>query len=314
MNKPLSALGLLGLLLVLILAPMGAIADTSEQATITTYTIPFWFEVHGNATVANGTTGNIILPMPYKVSPANAYLEYNITDANGTQLSDVSNIKLTVTINNETQLTTVLLSSGSPASATVPLSMSGVSTVDNVTVSVDNPLSSSIIAHVTLIVLDNAEFKVSVSPQTVKAVPGGTAQLTMTVTQTGGPEGTIHFTADNPCCVTTTFTPVQVTTYNGKSSSTTVTINVGKDARSGKYTITLKGDFSPGIHYNQPMAANTTYTFAEVALPIAVEAAGAGLAGFSLGALAGASIGYWAAAIGIIFLFVVLVMVLIARR
>ena len=102
-------------------------ASASEpHAVVTVYTIPFWFTVSGNKTVPAGGNATVVLPMPYRVSPDKAAIVYRIMDANGDLLSNVSSIQLDVVINNQTKLTSVLLSSGSPAEAVVPLSTSGV--------------------------------------------------------------------------------------------------------------------------------------------------------------------------------------------
>ena len=314
MNKT-SSLGLLTVLVILALAPIGAVQADTGQASITTYTIPFWFMVQGNATVANGTTTTINMSMPYSVSPQNMVLHYKLTYSNGTLVSDASNVQLSVTVNNGTQLTTVLLSSGSPAEADIPLSSSGVSSISNISVAVQNPLSDTINANVTITVLDQATFQVSLSPSSNINIPaGGTATVHVTITQTGGPSGTLFFssTVDNSK-ITSTVTPSQLATSSGSQLSVDWAFTVDKSATSGSYHASLTGVFQPD---NIPgiLSGQATYTFAEVALPIAVEAAGAGLAGFSLGALAGASIGYWAAAIGIIFLFIVLLFVIMGRR
>jgi hypothetical protein len=302
-------LGLLGILALAVLA-MGlapAYADTSTAgAMVTTYSVPIAFEVHASGTVAANTTSTFNLSLPYTPSSnANVYLSYILTNASdGTELSDASGIEIKLTDTSGNTLSTISLSSGSPAKAVVPLD---VSLPENFSVVITNPLASNVNANVTITVLDTAEFSVSVSPQSLSVEKGKTASVTVTITETSGPSGTIYlYPSVDDSAISTTITPSQYFIKPGTTLTATWSFTVGSGARAGSHQAKLVGDFQPS---NVP-GAGQTYTFAEILMPIATEAA-AGAGGFTLGALAGASIGHWAVLIGLILLFVIIAAVLL---
>jgi len=292
--------GLLGFAVLAVLALAAPLAAAQAGPTVVTYTIPIQFSMEANGTVpaANGTPGIAMLsiPMPYNVSPAaDVYLSYRLLDANGTLLSSADGVTIELLdAATNTSIARVYLASGSPAEAIVPLAVSiGFSGLSAV---ITNNLSSDIIADIEVIVIDAAEFDVSVPNEKVTVYEGEQATVQVTIKQVSGPGGSLRLTVQAPNGLAASVSPQSAITAPGRTITATVAL---KALSSGEYTVEVKGYFTPDLG-DLPVQPRE-YTFATISLPV-TAVVGSGAAGFALGAWAGATWGWVAVAAAIIML------------
>lgn len=304
------ALFMLGALLLTLAGGMipATKASTSAGPIITTYSVPINYEVEatGQVPAANGTAGtaNLTVTLPFvPSSSAEIYMYYKLVNSSsGAVLSSASNVNIKLLDANGATVSTILLSS-SPGEAIVPLS--GTIKTQNLTIALENSNTVALNATVKIIVMDIAKFNVTVSPQQVNIAPGDSATITVSVTQTSGPMGVLTFNLSYDGPFTMKVNPDKIST-SGEGAQFKVYwyITAYKDAKPGTYTARLIGTFDSSNPVSPP-DYHVTYTFAEIAFPIAVEIAAAGAGGFALGSIFGASFGWWAVAAGIIILIII---------
>lgn len=302
---------LAALLLAALAAPAlpGLVAGAAGfGASIITYDVPITIIVKGNTTVPAATTvnntttpgtANINLSMPFIPSPsAQVTLAYKLTDSNGTVLSSGNgiSIKMLDADHNNTVISTIYLSSDSPAEALVPLA--APPQTRNITIAIENSLSASVSAQVQVIVVDTAKFNVTVDKNRVQLSPGQSTVINVNITQVSGPSGQLILVPQAPQGIETSVEPRSFVSVPGKSANVKWTIKVDNNAKSGTYDLRLVGRFGYTI-------ANTNvtqeYTFAELVIPATVAYAAGG---FALGSIFGASFGWGAAVIAVLIIIV----------
>lgn len=237
------------------LLPAAAWVHAQTEPIITTYTVPIWFEIGNHTVVPSNKSQIIVFPMPYPLSSnANVVLHYSVNDTN-------AKIELSADGGSATE---VLLSSGGASDAYIPLS---VKPQQNLTVQVVS-LGSDVSANITITVLDSAQFTVTVQPDSVTLMPGGSNSVTVTITQNGGPDGTILFdTHTDTNYISASVSPTQVATSSGASKTIQWSFTASKTVKKGIYHAYLDGTFT-----SSKIPGRLTYHFADVTFPIQLTA------------------------------------------
>ena len=237
------------------LLPAAGWVQAQTEPTVTTYNVPIWFELSNQTAVAVNATNSIVFKMPYPLSSsASVILYYTVNDTN-------AKISLSADGGNATE---VLLSSGGASDAYIPLS---VKPQDNLTVQVIS-LGSAVNANISVTVLDTARFSVSVSPSSLTLLPGGSNSVTVTITQNGGPTGTLLFdTHTDTNYIKATVSPTQVSTAPGASKTIQWSFTASKTAVKGTYHAYLSGTFT-----SDQIPGKLTFHFADVNFPIDLSA------------------------------------------